>query len=159
MMSIVKTRVLALDWQKTFVDSLPCDKKEANFVRQVMHACYSFVKPQRFPSPAVVIVSTSICHLLGISDEDIKSDELLQVFIGQTQVNDIKSWACCYGSHQFGSWAGQLGDGRAITIGELRNSRGQLFDIQLKGSGKTPYSRFADGRAVLRSCLREYLCS
>lgn len=154
-----KKGILQLNWQKTFVDRLPGDKEESNFVRQIKHACYSFVKPQKFPSPSVVIVSKSVCHLLGISDEEIKSDEFLQIFSGQMQVNDIKSWACCYGGHQFGSWANQLGDGRAITIGELKNDRGQLFDIQLKGSGRTPYSRFADGKAVLRSCLREYLCS
>ncbi len=155
----MKTGVLGLDWRKTFVENLPCDKEESNYVREVKQACYSFAKPQKFPSPSAVIVSKSICHMLGISDECVKSEEFLQVFSGQMQVNDIKSWACCYGGHQFGSWANQLGDGRAITIGELRNLRGQLFDIQLKGSGKTPYSRFADGKAVLRSCIREYLCS
>ena len=67
--------------------------------------------------------------------------------------------AACYGGHQFGTWAGQLGDGRAISLGELKNARGEHWELQLKGAGPTPYSRRADGRAVLRSSLREFLCS
>ena len=67
--------------------------------------------------------------------------------------------AMVYSGHQFGVWAGQLGDGRALLIGQVRNREGELWDIQLKGAGKTPYSRFGDGRAVMRSTIREYLCS
>ena len=63
-----------------------------------------------------------------------------------------------YGGHQFGNWAGQLGDGRAITLGEVEIGE-NIFELQLKGSGVTPYSRFADGKAVLRSSIREFLCS
>jgi hypothetical protein len=69
------------------------------------------------------------------------------------------SYAQCYGGHQFGMWAGQLGDGRAITLGEVLNSKSERWELQLKGSGRTPYSRFADGLAVLRSSIREFLCS
>ena len=68
-------------------------------------------------------------------------------------------YAQCYGGHQFGMWAGQLGDGRAITLGEVLNSKSERWELQLKGAGKTPYSRFADGLAVLRSSIREFLCS
>lgn len=71
----------------------------------------------------------------------------------------MRPYAMCYGGHQFGSWAGQLGDGRAISMGEYVNKAGLRWEIQLKGAGKTPYSRFADGRAVLRSSIREFLCS
>eukprot|EP00177_Eucheuma_denticulatum_P007978 GFKZ01014536.1.p1 GENE.GFKZ01014536.1~~GFKZ01014536.1.p1 ORF type:complete len:641 (+),score=71.81 GFKZ01014536.1:228-1925(+) len=71
----------------------------------------------------------------------------------------MKPYAMCYGGHQFGNWAGQLGDGRAISLGEYVNRHGNRWEIQLKGAGKTPYSRFADGRAVLRSSVREFLCS
>lgn len=71
----------------------------------------------------------------------------------------MRPYAMCYGGHQFGSWAGQLGDGRAISMGEYVNTSGERWEIQLKGAGKTPYSRFADGRAVLRSSVREFLCS
>ena len=75
---------------------------------------------------------------------------------GEHSTNPI---ALVYSGHQFGVWAGQLGDGRATTLGELEQQRQALWDIQLKGAGTTPYSRFADGRAVLRSSIREYLCS
>ena len=68
-------------------------------------------------------------------------------------------YAACYGGHQFGNWAGQLGDGRAITLAEVVNAAGETWEIQLKGAGPTPYSRRADGRAVLRSSLRELVCS
>lgn len=68
-------------------------------------------------------------------------------------------YAQCYGGHQFGRWAGQLGDGRAITLGEVLNSRGERWELQLKGAGRTPYSRFSDGLAVLRSSIREFLGS
>lgn len=68
-------------------------------------------------------------------------------------------YAQCYGGHQFGMWAGQLGDGRAITLGEVLNAKSERWELQLKGAGKTPYSRFADGLAVLRSSIREFLCS
>lgn len=68
-------------------------------------------------------------------------------------------YAQCYGGHQFGTWAGQLGDGRAIMLGEIVNSKKERWELQLKGAGKTPYSRFADGLAVLRSSIREFLCS
>lgn len=71
----------------------------------------------------------------------------------------MRSYAMCYGGHQFGYWAGQLGDGRAISMGEYENASGERWEIQLKGAGKTPYSRSADGRAVLRSSVREFLCS
>lgn len=71
----------------------------------------------------------------------------------------MRPYAMCYGGHQFGSWAGQLGDGRAISMGEYVNEKGDRWEVQLKGAGKTPYSRFADGRAVLRSSVREFLCS
>jgi uncharacterized protein YdiU (UPF0061 family) len=71
----------------------------------------------------------------------------------------MQPYAACYGGHQFGHWAGQLGDGRAITLGEVVNARGERWELQLKGAGPTPYSRTADGRAVLRSSIREFLCS
>lgn len=91
-------------------------------------------------------------------------DSVIEVLGGFVSDKDalwkgMKPYAMCYGGHQFGSWAGQLGDGRAISLGEYVNKTGQRWEIQLKGAGKTPYSRFADGRAVLRSSVREFLCS
>ena len=72
---------------------------------------------------------------------------------------DMDPHAACYGGHQFGNWAGQLGDGRAINLGEIVNGQGERWVLQLKGAGPTPYSRTADGLAVLRSSVREFLCS
>lgn len=159
MKAFAKTSIGGLRWERTFIDALPADPITDNYVRQVRNACYSYTKPQLFKAPSLMILSMSVCRLLNIPEELTKTDEFLKIFTGQEPVPDIPSWSCCYAGHQFGSFAGQLGDGRAITIGELRNDEGNLFDIQLKGSGKTPYSRHADGKAVLRSCIREYLAS
>ena len=96
---------------------------------------------------------------LGFTNEDCEGEQFLQVFSGNELLTGMKPFAMCYGGHQFGNWAGQLGDGRAITLGELRDSNGNLQSLQLKGAGKTPYSRSADGLAVLRSSVREFVCS
>ena len=91
---------------------------------------------------------------LGFSEQDIQSREFLEVMTGNSILENSKPFAMCYAGHQFGNWAGQLGDGRAINLGEIKN-----WALQLKGAGPTPYSRTADGLAVLRSSIREYLCS
>lgn len=91
---------------------------------------------------------------LGFSKQDIQSKEFLEVMTGNSIPENSKPFAMCYAGHQFGNWAGQLGDGRAINLGEIKN-----WALQLKGAGPTPYSRTADGLAVLRSSIREYLCS
>jgi len=91
---------------------------------------------------------------LGFSNQDIQSNQFLDVMTGNSIIENSKPFAMCYAGHQFGNWAGQLGDGRAINIGEIKN-----WALQLKGAGPTPYSRSADGLAVLRSSVREYLCS
>jgi uncharacterized protein YdiU (UPF0061 family) len=86
-------------------------------------------------------------------------DEYAEYLSGNKIFDGSKPVAQNYCGHQFGVFAGQLGDGRAISIGEVRNNQGEIWEMQLKGSGKTPYSRSADGRAVLRSSIREFLCS
>ena len=91
---------------------------------------------------------------LGFSNQDIQSNQFLEVMTGNSIIENSKPFAMCYAGHQFGNWAGQLGDGRAINLGEIKN-----WALQLKGAGPTPYSRTADGLAVLRSSIREYLCS
>src|SRR6201998_3828017 len=97
--------------------------------------------------------------MLGIDEATIATPAFAQVFAGNTLVDGMQPYAASYGGHQFGQWAGQLGDGRAITLGETINAAGERWELQLKGAGKTPYSRSADGRAVLRSSIREFLCS
>lgn len=103
--------------------------------------------------------SSSALALLDLAPEAVKEDKFTYYLTGQQQWPDSQPVAQVYSGHQFGHWAGQLGDGRALLLGEVKNQAGEYWDIQLKGAGPTPYSRGADGRAVLRSSIREYLCS
>jgi len=118
----------------------------------------SQVVPNGLQEPVLVSANRQLAEQLGLDIEQLDSPEFLQHMAGHVQGDNCNPIALVYSGHQFGVWAGQLGDGRAITIGELEKD-GALWDIQLKGAGTTPYSRFADGRAVLRSSIREYLCS
>jgi serine/tyrosine/threonine adenylyltransferase len=97
--------------------------------------------------------------LLGLADDFVAGPQFAEVFAGNRLLPGMEAAAACYGGHQFGNWAGQLGDGRAISLGELVNPQGEHWELQLKGAGPTPYSRRADGRAVMRSSVREFLCS
>lgn len=103
-------------------------------------------------------VSLETARLLGLNEQDLNTEEFLEIFSGASILKDTEPYAMCYGGHQFGHWAGQLGDGRAINLSEVEHSN-KRWALQLKGSGKTPYSRSADGLAVLRSSIREHLCS
>ena len=114
----------------------------------------SSVAPTALANPRFVHRNTALLAELDIDSDD---PTLLNLLAGSKAAPN-----CCatvYSGHQFGHWAGQLGDGRALLLGELRDRSGQRIELQLKGAGPTPYSRFADGRAVLRSSIREYLCS
>ncbi len=142
-----------------FVRELPGDPEEGRHVRQVHDACYSRVEPTPVRAPALLAWSPEVAGLLGIDDADIRSQMFAEVFGGNALLPGMEPYAACYGGHQFGNWAGQLGDGRAITLGETINPQGERWELQLKGAGPTPYSRRADGRAVLRSSMREFLCS
>ena len=148
-----------LPFDNSFTRELPADPENANFRRQVRHACFSRVMPTRVAQPQVVAYSREVADLLELSKETVESDEFAQVFAGNRVLAGMDPFAMNYGGHQFGSWAGQLGDGRAINLGEVVNSRGQRWMLQLKGAGPTPYSRRGDGLAVLRSSIREFLCS
>ena len=139
--------------------SLPLDQNDQNRTRQVHGACFSRVRPTPVKSPRTLAVSREVADLLGLSQEFLDSQEFAEVFAGNELLPGMDPVSACYGGHQFGNWAGQLGDGRAITLGEVRNSRGEHWEVQLKGAGPTPYSRRADGRAVMRSSVREFLCS
>lgn len=142
-----------------FTRELPGDSETGNFVRQVTGACYSKVEPTAVRQPKVLAVSRDVAARLGFSSEFVDSPEFAQVFAGNQLLPGMDPHAMCYGGHQFGHWAGQLGDGRAINLGDRVGPDGQRLVLQLKGAGPTPYSRSADGRAVLRSSLREYVCS
>jgi len=148
-----------LNFDNHFIKHLPEDKEVTNQRRQVENACYSRVVPTTVASPQLVAYSKEVAALFDLSEDDCQSDCFVEVFAGNQLADGMQPYAMCYGGHQFGHWAGQLGDGRAINLGEVVNQKGERWAMQLKGAGATPYSRTADGLAVLRSSLREFLCS
>jgi uncharacterized protein YdiU (UPF0061 family) len=148
-----------LRFDNRFTRELPADPDRQNRRRQVTGACYSLVNPTPVAAPRLVAYSREVADLLGLSTKACESDAFTQVFTGNRLVTGMQPFAMCYGGHQFGNWAGQLGDGRAINLGEIVNGDSQRWMLQLKGAGPTPYSRTADGLAVLRSSVREFLCS
>jgi uncharacterized protein YdiU (UPF0061 family) len=121
-------------------------------------AFYTRLAPAGLPEPYLVGASREVAELFGLDPDEIGRPEFREIFAGNTLPPGSAALAAVYSGHQFGVWAGQLGDGRAHLLGGLRNAHGH-WEIQLKGAGRTPYSRGADGRAVLRSSIREFLCS
>ena len=119
---------------------------------------YTEVRPTSLPSPYWVGRNRALARELGLENAWLESAESLCALSGNQLLPDSQPLASVYSGHQFGVWAGQLGDGRAILLGELQTQQGPQ-EFQLKGAGKTPYSRMGDGRAVLRSSIREFLCS
>ena len=116
---------------------------------------YNLQNWQGFDNPLLVIENSQLKQELGL--ENIEKQKLLDIFNGSSSIENLKPLSMAYSGHQFGQYVEQLGDGRGLLLGEINSSEG-LVDIHLKGAGKTPYSRFGDGRAVLRSVIREYLC-
>jgi serine/tyrosine/threonine adenylyltransferase len=149
----------SLRFDNRFVNALPADPEPENFRRQITAACYSRVRPTPVRAPQRVAYSAAAAELLGLGVADCESDLFTAVLSGNRLLDGMDPHATCYGGHQFGNWAGQLGDGRAINLGDVVNGRGEHWALQLKGAGPTPYSRTADGLAVLRSSIREFLCS
>ena len=153
------TSVDEIRFDNRFTASLPADPDTSNTRRQVAGACFSRVLPASAPEPVLLAHSTEVADLLGFAPELVAGPRFAAVFAGSTVLDGMDPHAHCYGGHQFGSWAGQLGDGRAIALGEVLDTAGKHQMLQLKGAGPTPYSRTADGLAVLRSSVREFLCS
>jgi uncharacterized protein YdiU (UPF0061 family) len=149
----------SLRFDNSFVRDLPADPQAGPRRRQVHGALYSRVDSTPVAAPRLIAHSREVAALLGIAPEEVATPEFARVFAGNALLEGMQPYAANYGGHQFGHWAGQLGDGRAITLGETINSGGERWELQLKGAGLTPYSRTADGRAVLRSSVREFLCS
>jgi len=148
-----------LVFDNRFLHELPGDPDHSNQPRQVFEACYSTVYPAKASNPQTVCYAKEVADLLDLDESVCQSPDFAQVFSGNRLAKGMESYATCYGGHQFGNWAGQLGDGRAINLGEVLNAKGEHWTLQLKGAGMTPYSRNADGLAVLRSSVREFLCS
>ena len=116
---------------------------------------YTLQDWQGFNNPKIVIENHVMKKALGMEDTD--HQELLKIFNGTRKIDSLKPLSMVYSGHQFGQYVEQLGDGRGLLLAQINSNEG-LLDIHLKGAGKTPYSRFGDGRAVLRSVIREYLC-
>ncbi len=148
-----------LRFDNRLVRELPGDADTRNHPRQVVGAAWSPVAPTPVATPRLMAWSKEMADTLGLGERDLTSPEWLAALSGNEVLPGMVTYATCYGGHQFGTWARQLGDGRAIFLGEAVNRAGQRFELQLKGAGPTPYSRRADGRAVLRSSIREFLCS
>ncbi len=146
----------AASFRNSFVEEMPADPVTANTPRLVANASYTRVAPTPVAAPRLLAWSAALAADLGLARP---SAAALEALAGNRVFAGMHPYAARYGGHQFGGWARQLGDGRAITLGELAARDGSRQELQLKGAGATPYSRGADGRAVLRSSLREFLCS
>ncbi|CEP17535.1 hypothetical protein [Parasitella parasitica] len=155
-----------------FTKALPCDiytaqvteTNQTNLMRTtrpVHRAVYSHVYPETTPDPRLLALSKPACNDLDLDANEILEDsqKFVSIFSGNEIMPNTRPWSLCYAGHQFGFFAGQLGDGRAVSLFESVNSKGVSWEIQLKGAGRTPYSRFGDGYAVLRSSIREFLMS
>lgn len=151
--------LFALSFQNTLVDSLPANGQSGGGPRPVEGAGYAFVPPKGFQAPRTLAVAREVAELLGLSAEACRDPEFAAVFSGSQLLDGMQPYALAYGGHQFGHWAGQLGDGRAINLGQSPGPDGVRRVLQLKGAGPTPFSRQGDGFAVLRSSVREFLCS
>lgn len=162
-----------------FTESLPADSeyptpaashktpRDQIRPRQVRNAAFTWVRPEEQKDPELLAVSLAALRDLGIKAGEEETDDFRQLVAGnklygwdEDKLEGGYPWAQCYGGFQFGQWAGQLGDGRAISLFETKNpATGKQYELQLKGAGLTPYSRFADGKAVLRSSIREFVVS
>ncbi|MDN4054944.1 YdiU family protein [Massilia sp. YIM B02763] len=129
-----------------------------NSFAELPPAFYTHLRPTPLPAPYFVAASPKAAALLGLDPSDLAHEDFVAAFSGNRVPPRAKPLSAVYSGHQFGHWAGQLGDGRAILLGEIATADGPV-ELQLKGAGMTPYSRMGDGRAVLRSSIREFLCS
>jgi len=148
-----------LEFDNRFTAELPADPHPSNMPHQAPGALFTRVAPTPTAGPEVIAVADEVAEMLGLSADQVASPEFRDMVSGNLVLPGMDSFAMRYGGHQFGNWAGQLGDGRAINLGELVTSDGSRQMLQLKGAGRTSYSRTADGLAVLRSSIREFLCS
>ncbi|MFN8436725.1 MAG: YdiU family protein [Cytophagales bacterium] len=149
--------LVSKQYKNTFVDNFTGDHSKNQQPRQTPGYLYALCNPSSVKKPKLLAWSHELAQEIEVKFPT--TDAEIDVLAGNLVTESMKPFAACYAGHQFGNWAGQLGDGRAITLGEYVNSQNQSVELQLKGAGLTPYSRNADGRAVLRSSVREYLMS
>ena len=156
--NITAPQIDHVSFENPFVDELRGDISGNKGPRQVPGYCYSRVTPTPVADPRLLAWADELGSYLGLA-RPAGRGPAVDVLAGNRVTASMKPFAARYGGHQFGNWAGQLGDGRAISLGQVAAVDGSRWEIQLKGAGPTPYSRRGDGRAVLRSSLREFLCS
>ncbi|XP_037311959.2 protein adenylyltransferase SelO-like isoform X2 [Pungitius pungitius] len=146
---------------KKLIEAFPIDEGEGNYARPVKNCIFSKSVPTPLKGPLRLAAASKevIEDMLDLDVAVTRSDDFLHYASGGRLPPGSVPLAHRYGGHQFGSWAGQLGDGRAHSLGQYTNRKGEVWELQLKGSGKTPYSRSGDGRAVIRSSVREFLGS
>jgi len=142
--------------KQPFLENFPGDFSKNPIQRNTPKVLFSTIDPVGFDKPKLIVFNEKLSEEIGLGK---LNDNDLDFLVGNNLPENIKTYATAYAGHQFGNWAGQLGDGRAILAGEIENNEGVKTEIQWKGAGATPYSRHADGRAVLRSSVREYLMS
>ncbi|HNR92650.1 MAG TPA: YdiU family protein, partial [Dokdonella sp.] len=147
-----------MKFDNSFLAELPADAETGPRLRDV-HAAWSSVTPTPVAAPRLIAHAREVAALLGLDEAEVADPRFAAVFAGNALYPGMQTYATAYGGHQFGHWAGQLGDGRVIGLGEAIGGDGRRWELQLKGAGPTPFSRRADGRAVLRSSIREFLCS
>jgi uncharacterized protein YdiU (UPF0061 family) len=147
----------SIQFRNDFVSTFDGDQSGNLTPRQTPHVLYSKATPTPVKKVTLLAWSDELAKELEIENPTDQND--VDILGGNIVTPSMQPYAACYAGHQFGNWAGQLGDGRAITLGELRTSTGKVWELQIKGPGPTAYSRRADGRAVLRSSVREYLMS
>lgn len=142
--------------RQPFIENFPGDFSNNPMQRNTPKVLFATIKPAGFDKPEVIAFNEVLSEEIGLGKFE---DKDLDFLVGNNLPENVQTYATAYAGHQFGNWAGQLGDGRAILAGEITNEAGKKTEIQWKGAGATPYSRHADGRAVLRSSVREYLMS
>ncbi|KMQ71376.1 protein adenylyltransferase SelO [Chryseobacterium koreense] len=140
-----------------FLNTFPGDFSGNPMQRQTPKVLFATTDLAGFQNPELIVFNEKLSEEIGLGK--IETEEDLKFINAEKIPRNLKTYATAYAGHQFGNWAGQLGDGRAIFAGEIKNSNGKTTELQWKGAGATPYSRNADGRAVLRSSVREYLIS
>nr|XP_055037773.1 protein adenylyltransferase SelO-like isoform X2 [Misgurnus anguillicaudatus] len=159
--SVKHNAEIPLTLTHTLSDGLPLDEVDGDFIRTVKGCVFSECQPTPLKKPLTLAALSldALWNILDLNQSVIQNQDFIYCVSGGKLFAGSVPLAHRYGGHQFGYWAGQLGDGRAHLLGEYTNRKGERWELQLKGSGKTPYSRSGDGRAVIRSSVREFLCS
>ena len=152
-----------LTTENSFIKYLNAESTEGKVQhtpRQIFKTHYTHVNPEPVPTPHMIAASESCAKALGLSPSVFRTSPFVKAFAGNSLLPGLDApYASNYGCHCYSNWFGQLGDGRAMALGEVLGSDGERYELQLKGCGRSPYSRGFDGRAVLRSSIREYLVS